>query len=128
MHCLGLSPTSSWDAAWGMWWTSCKPRVVGDTSGGGGPASLGLYTTGRCWACTIVTITMPDALHVDHPPAALTTPGTDAALEEAALSGSKDSLQAQVLLELAAQSMEATGISWWALVPDDWPSAAACSS
>jgi hypothetical protein len=33
--------------------------------------------------------------------------------EDAVLAGTQDSLLAQVLLELAAQSMEHAGVSWW---------------
>jgi hypothetical protein len=42
----------------------------------------------------------------------ITGKGADAAEEEALLAGTQGSLLAQVLLELAAQSMEHAGISW----------------
>jgi hypothetical protein len=46
--------------------------------------------------------------------ACLYTAGNSSAIveEEALLAGSQDSLLAQVLLELAAQSMEHAGTSW----------------
>lgn len=40
-------------------------------------------------------------------------PGKDAAEEEAALGGTQESVGAQVLLELAARSLEHSGVSWW---------------